>query len=291
MRCRRETGRRRDSVGGVAPELDPAIAAHYRHDPERDRLDTWARLECLRTRELLARFLPPPPAVVLDVGGARGAYALPLAREGYVVHLLDPYEPHVDAASAASAAQPDAPLASAAVGDARELPFADASADAVMLLGPLYHLPAAADRAQALAEACRVLRTGSVLLAAGISRFASTFEGVRLGLIADPTFEGIVEGDLRDGVHRNPDPEGRPEWFTLSYFHRPDELREELCAAGLVDVQILAIEGPGSFWSLDASLDDSTSRDAVLRAIRRVETEPALLGASAHLMAFGRTLN
>jgi hypothetical protein len=130
-----------------------------------------------------------------------------------------------------------------------------------------------------------------VLLAAGISRFASTFEGVRLGLIADPTFEEIVEGDLRDGVHRNPDPEGRPEWFTLSYFHRPDELREELCAAGLVDVQILAIEGPGSFRSLDASLDDSTSRDAVLRAIRRVETEPALLGASAHLMAFGRTLN
>ena len=271
----------------VAPDLDPAIAAHYRHDPERDRLETWARLENLRTRELLARFLPPPPAVILDVGGARGAYALPLAQEGYVVHLIDPYEPHVIAAAAASAVQPDTPLASAVVGDARELPFADTSADAVLLLGPLYHLPAAIDRAQALAEACRVLRTGGVLLAAGISRFASTFEGVRLGLIADPTFEEIVEGDLSD-VHCNPDPEGRPEWFTLAYCHRPEELREELCTAGLVDVQVLAIEGPGSFRSLDALLDDLSSRDAVLRAIRRVETEPTLMGASAHLMGIGR---
>ena len=107
----------------MASELDPAIAAHYRHDPERDRLETWARLEGIRTRELLSRFLPQAPAVVLDIGGARGAYALPLAQEGYEVHLIDPYMPHVEAAMAASAAQPDAPLASVAVGDARELPL------------------------------------------------------------------------------------------------------------------------------------------------------------------------
>jgi SAM-dependent methyltransferase len=272
----------------VAPEFDAAIAAHYGHDPERDRLDTWARLEGIRTRELLSRFLPTAPAVVLDVGGARGAYALELAREGYEVHLVDPYEPHVAAAGAASAAQSDAPLASAVVGDARELPFADACAHAVLMLGPLYHLPAATDRGQALAEACRVLHSKGVLIAAGISRFASTYEGVRWGLIADPTFEAIVEGDLRDGVHRNPDPEGRPEWFTLAYFHRPEELREELCTAGLLDVKVLAIEGPGSFQNLGALLDDPTSCDAVLRAIRRVEDEPALLAASAHFMAVGR---
>jgi SAM-dependent methyltransferase len=212
-----------------------------------------------------------------------------LAQEGYEVHLIDPYMPHVQAATAASAAQPDAPLASVAIGDARELPFAEESADAVLLLGPLYHLPAAHDRAHALVEARRVLRSGGVLLAAGISRFASTFDGVRLGLIADPTFEGIVAGDLLDGVRRNPDPDGRPEWFTLSYLHRPEELGDELRTAGLMDVQVLAIEGPGSFQNLGALLDDPASRTAVLRAIRRVETEPTLLGSSAHLMAIGHT--
>jgi hypothetical protein len=33
-----------------------------------------------------------------------------------------------------------------------------------------------------------------------------------------------VTAGLRDGVHVNPDPEGRPEWFTLAYVHRPEEL-------------------------------------------------------------------
>jgi ubiquinone/menaquinone biosynthesis C-methylase UbiE len=57
--------------------------------------------------------------------------------------LIDLHEPHVEAAAVASAVQPDAPRASVAEGDARELPFADASADAVLLLGPLHHLPEA----------------------------------------------------------------------------------------------------------------------------------------------------
>ncbi len=131
-------------------ELDPAIVAHYGQGVERDRLTTWGRLEAERTRELLARFLPPPPAVVLDVGGAEGAYALPLARAGYVVHLLDPILSHV--ARAASSQQHETPLASAEVGDARALPFDDETADAVLLLGPLYHLVKAEDRAKALAE-------------------------------------------------------------------------------------------------------------------------------------------
>jgi SAM-dependent methyltransferase len=274
----------------VPQDLDPAIAAHYEHDPERERLQTWARLEGLRTWELLERFLPAPPAAVLDIGGARGAYALPLARDGYEVHLIDPWEPHVQAATAASQAQGDAPLASTALGDARELPFGDASVDAVLLLGPLYHLPAKVDRALALSEAHRVLRDGGVLLAAAISRFASTFDGVRSGMIADPGFETIVEGDLHDGVHRNPDPAGRPEWFTLAYFHLPQELREELQSAGFSDVEILAVEGPGSFQDLGAPLEDQASREAVLRAIRRVEDEPTIMGASAHLMAIGRAV-
>jgi SAM-dependent methyltransferase len=271
------------------PELEPDIQLHYEQGAEERRLETWARLEGIRTRELLQRMLPWPPAAVLDVGGARGAYALALAAAGHVVHLLDPVPVHVEAALAGSAAQPEAPIASAVVGDARAVPFEDGCVEAVLLLGPLYHLTDAADRALALAEAHRVLAPGGVLLAASISRFASTYDGLAGGAMDDRAFEAMVEGDLRDGVHRNPDPAGRPEWFTLAYFHRPEELRAEVEAAGFTDVRLIAIEGPGA-WLPGAAemLDDPVRRDTLLRAIRRVESEPALLGASAHVMAVGR---
>lgn len=223
--------------------------------------------------------------MILDVGGAEGAYALPLCLAGYTVHLLDAVQSHVDAARAASIKQATAPLASATVGDARALPYDDASADAVLLLGPLYHLIEANDRALALAQAHRVLRPGGILLAAAISRFASTLSGLRERAIHDPAFEAIVEGDLRDGVHRNPDVAGRPEWFTLAYFHEPQRLREEVQGAGFSEIQLVAIEGIGAAAELDDALDDPQLAATVMRAIRRVESEPSLLGVSPHLMA------
>src|SRR3954470_3439763 len=121
--------------GGIAPE----ILGHYEAGIEAGRLTAGSgRLELARTLELIERFAPPPPAVVYDVGGGPGTYAAWLVRSGYPVHLLRPVPWHVEQGRRAS---PDHPLAAAAVGDARQLPYADASADVVLLLGPLYHLP------------------------------------------------------------------------------------------------------------------------------------------------------
>ena len=53
--------------------LDPEIAAHYTSVSERQRLGPWS-LERVRTRELLGRYLPPPPAVVLVSSRARSDY-------------------------------------------------------------------------------------------------------------------------------------------------------------------------------------------------------------------------
>ncbi|ORA31299.1 class I SAM-dependent methyltransferase [Mycobacterium aquaticum] len=264
-------------------ELDPQIAEHYAQGVEGDSLATWGRLEATRTTELLQRYLPAAPATLLDVGGAEGAYALPLAAAGYSVYLVDPVEAHVDAARMASRRQSSAPLADAVVGDARDLSAFDSdSVDAVMMLGPLYHLVNRADRMRALHEARRVLRPGGRLMAAAISRFASTVDGLRTKAVAEPEFESIVVADLHTGVHRNPHVETRPEWFTLAYFHRPDELADEVAAAGFAGVDVLAIEGPVPLG--DEVLSDATTRAAALRAIARVEREPALLGASPHLM-------
>jgi SAM-dependent methyltransferase len=265
-------------------QLDPQIAAHYAEVPEQPRLAGPGSLERIRTQELLGRWLPPPPAVVVDVGGAAGVYALPLAAQGYQVHLVDPVALHVAQALRASAAQPAAPLASATVGDARRLDRPDASADAVLLLGPLYHLTDRADRIGALTEARRVLRPGGVLAAAAISRFASTYDGLLRGYLDEPGFEAIVERDVAEGQHRNRT--GRPEWFTTAFFHLPAELAGEVAAAGLRLAAVLAVEGPGGvLLDVGERLADPDRRERVLAAIRRVEAEPSLLGASMHLLA------
>jgi SAM-dependent methyltransferase len=271
------------ALPGDHERLEPEIGAHYAGGSEWERLGPW-NLERVRTWELLGRHLPAPPAVVLDVGGAAGVYALPLAAQGYEVHLVDPVGLHVEQALAASGRQPAAPLASAVVGDARRLDRPDACADAVLLLGPLYHLTERADRLAALAEARQVLRPGGVLAAAAISRFASTMDGLLRGYLHEPGFEAIVERDVREGQHRNPT--GRPEWFTTAFFHLPEELAREVTQAGLRLHALLAVEGPA--WMLpdiQQRLADPTRRDQVLAAICRVETEPSLLGASAHLLA------
>jgi SAM-dependent methyltransferase len=203
------------------------------------------------------------------------------------VHLLDPVPLHVAQAAAASAQQPDAPLASAAVGDARRLAHADGAADAVLLLGPLYHLTERGDRLRALREARRVLRPGGLVFAAGISRFASLLDGLRHGLLDDAAFRAIVARDLVDGQHRNPT--GHPAYFTTAFFHHPDELRAEVGEAGFVVEALVALEGPsGLVPDPDAWWADAARRERLLAAVRAVEREPSLLGLSPHLLAIGR---
>ena len=143
-----------------------SILNFYASGYEEIRLTVEAgQLEAERTRELLKRFLSPPPCVVLDVGGGAGAYACWLAAAGYEVHLRDISPVLVDKAVAASLRQPEAPLASAAVGDARSLSWENNSVDAVLLFGPLYHLTTQEDRLRAVSEAHRVLKPGGLFAA------------------------------------------------------------------------------------------------------------------------------
>jgi SAM-dependent methyltransferase len=206
---------------------------------------------------------------------------------GYEVHLYDPVPLHVAQAEEASRAQPAHPIASCTIGDARALGRPDDGTDAVLLLGPLYHLVERADRLAALREVRRVLRPGGTLVAAAISRFASALDGLRSRYLDDPAFAAIALRDLADGQHRNPT--GHPAYFTTAFFHHPDELRQEVTDAALTGVQLLAVEGPA--WLLqdfDAHWDDPGRRERLLDVVRRVEADPSLLGASAHLLAVAR---
>jgi SAM-dependent methyltransferase len=266
--------------------MDPAIREYYDRAPEESRLQIGPfRLEEFRSRELILRHAPEPPAVVLDVGGAAGAYAFWLAELGYDVRLFDAVPRLVDVALERNR-QVAQKLTSCSVADARALPEDDESAEMVLMLGPLYHLVDAHERHAALIEALRVLRPGGVLIAAGISRWGSTLDGLAREILRDPEFARIVERDLLDGHHQNPT--GQLDYFTTAYFHRPEDLRNEIIDAGFEPVGLYGVEGPG--WILPDIVErwnDQERREILLQVARALESEPDVMGCSAHLLVVG----
>ena len=232
------------------------ILSFYRQTKESERLkkDVRGQIEFARTQEIITRYLPDPPAVVLDIGGGSGPYSCWLAKAGYEVTLVDPVDLHVEQAKEASNQQPEHPIASISLGDARGTPFSSMSADAVLLLGPLYHLIDKDERLLALGEAYRVLRNGGVMIAAGISRFASMLDSFFEDRFRIPVHMDIVQNDLETGYHRNPTED--LNYFTDAHLHRPEELGPEVVEAGFRHQATLAVQGPAwlfesveNYWS------------------------------------------
>jgi SAM-dependent methyltransferase len=265
------------------PALD-LLHQHYELGLEEPRLDQpLGSVEFARTLEVAARVLPPPPAaVVADIGGGPGRYALELAGRGYTVVHRDLVPLHVEQLRGSDGGG----RVDSAVADARALDLPAASVDAVLLLGPLYHLPGRADRLQALAEARRVGRPGAIVVAAAISRWAPRLHGVltqRLYL-EHPQMLDLVDGLEVDGVI----PPLHPGSFT-GYAHRPDQLRDEVVAAGLVVIDLVGVEGLAfAIGDLADRLADPLDREVVLGTARAGQRVPELLGLSPHLLAVAR---
>ncbi len=268
------------------PKFPNEITRYYQEVAEEDRLAAGpSQLEFARTKELVLRYLLPPPATILDVGGAAGAYALWLTEKGYQVHLIDPVPRLVEEARRRSEASPNR-ICTCQLGDARHLTFNDGIADGVLLLGPLYHLTDREERLRALREAYRVLRPGGVMFAAAISRYASALDGVARDLFADRRFAAIVQQDLEQGQHRNETDQW--DYFTTAYFHRPEELQVEVVSAGFNCQGVFGLEGPGWILSdFDQRWADARKREDLLRVARALEKEASIVGISAHLLAVG----
>lgn len=259
------------------------VVAHYSQAEEGTRLHETPRgvLERLRTWDLLHRWLPAD-GVVYDIGGGAGVHATWLASHGYRVELFDPVPTHVAQATAASEALPGGQQFIVERGDARSIPRADGSADVVLLLGPLYHLVEASERSRALSEVGRLLKPGGLLIAAGISRFAWLMDAYRHQIAASPEIQASIAFSVRTG-RSNPNPSPGAFW---AYFHRPDELISEITTAGFEDASIAGVEGFA--WmlpDLDDILESPSANRELLDHLHTIESEPSMLGSSAHLLA------
>jgi len=264
----------------------PEVIEFYTQFAEESRLGAGsAKLEHERTRELLERLLPSPPGRIVDVGAGAGAYAFWLADLGYQIDLVDATPRLVEEARRRDVVA-SSKLASISEADARMLSHPDGSADAVLLMGRLYHLTAREDRLMALREALRVLRRGGTLVAAAISRYAGTLDGLAFHPTLDAGIVRMRHDAIVDGQYRNTT--GDPRYFTTAYFHTPEDFAEELTETGYEEVRVFGVEGPG--WLLpdfEARWRDDDSRSHVLTVARLLERESSVVGVSAHLVGAG----
>lgn len=260
-----------------------AMHAHYETGLEQTRLDQGAGIvEFERTKEIIGRHLPGPPSTVADVGGGPGRYAQWLARRGYSVRHRDIVPLHVEQLQDAAAGLD----IETAVGDATDLDIADESVDAVLLLGPLYHLPRRSERVRALGEARRIVRIGGPVFVAAISRWSARV----CGTLSDRMYrEFPVIHDLLPVVERSGVmPALFPGNFS-GFGHRPGQLAREVRGAGLELVDLVAVEGATAMLNdLTERMHDPVDAQVVLDTARALERVPELLGVGPHLLATAR---
>jgi SAM-dependent methyltransferase len=264
---------------------DEVLQAYYALGREQERLaQPLGQIEFERTKEIIGPQLPAPPARIADIGSGPGRYAIWLASLGHRVTVRDLVRLHVEqVAASARAAGVEIDVA---LGDARRLDLPDQAFDAVLLLGPMYHLQDVAERATCLAEARRVLRPGGVLFVAAISRWAP-----RLHAEVAARLYREIEG-LRDETPLVESTGVMPPLYEggfSAYCHRPQELRAEVEAADLECLDVVSVEGIAfALPDLGARMADELDRQVILDAARVTGSVPELSGLGPHLLATAR---
>lgn len=246
----------------------------------------WQRLEKHRTEfavslRAINEFLPSPPCAVLDVGGGPGRYAIELSRQGYRVTLLDISRENLRLALQ-KASEAQVSLAGTIHANALDLSKLDSAGyDAVLLMGPLYHLLSHGERAQAIREAMRVLRPGGRLFAAFITRFAP----FRYQAIGEPAW--LVENPeyalqlLETGIH------DQPTGFAKAYYAQPDEVMPFMEGCGLRTLNLVGCEGVVAEHEEKVNALTGKAWEAWVDLNYKLGQDPTLYGASDHLLYIG----
>ena len=260
------------------------IEAFYDADPDREhsRLDH-QQLEHELTWRYLDKHLPAD-GTVLEVGAATGRYSLELARRGYSVTAVDLSGELVKRARRRIVDAGMEAQVQCVVADARDLSGVPGSAfDAVLLMGPLYHLVEAADRRAALEQAHDRLRPGGVFISSLLSRY-----GVLSDLIKRSPEWIENQDEVRSVLTSGSRPDGAPRGGFRGYLARVAEIVPLHEDAGFETVAVDGLEPVIAADDESFNRLEGKRRQLWLDLLQEVGSEPSILGASRHMLYIGR---
>ena len=267
-------------------QIPEEIYNHYAAGKEHGRLQKIKGiLEFERSKQIISRYIKNEKLQILDIGGGTGIYSKWLASLGHEVYLIDPMPNLIQKAKELDKEQL---IKEIKIGDVRNLKYQDNRFDLIICFGPFYHLTEKQDRRIALKELERVLKKGSNVLIAGISKYVSLIQsGFFDGMIENQVFKKIVEQDIIDGQHRNPI--DSTTYFTTSIFMESKELIDEVIKAGFKAVNCTAVEGPA--WlhkNLDEIVKDKKRLQSLMDLITKIENKESIMGISTHFIVNGK---
>ena len=247
----------------------------------------WVRLTRHRTEfavslRVITECLPVPPCRVLDVGGGPGRYSIALSKLGHSVTILDLSSESLKLA-VQNAENAGVSLAGAVHANVLHMDeIEDDSFDAVLLMGPLYHLLSEDERMQAVREAMRVLAPGGYLFAAFITRFAPFRQAAvneQMWLVENLEYAHRM---LETGLHE------KPTMFARAYFIHPDDVIPLMESCGLETQKMVGCEGIVAGHEDEVNALEGEAWDAWVELNYKLGHEPTLYGASDHLLYVGR---
>jgi SAM-dependent methyltransferase len=249
---------------------------------EEERLNRH-QLERDLTRRYLSQHLPASGRI-LEIGAATGAYTQWLAEQGYRVTAVDLTPAMLAYNRQRTEAAGLLERVSFVEADVRELPtLAGEPFDAVLMMGPLYHLIERQDRALALRQACAKLVNGGVLATTWISRF---------GIFGDlmKQMPGWIEKqkDVRSVIERGRDPEDYPRGAFRGYFARVDEIIPEHEAQGLQTIRLAGVEPCISADDESYNRLEGIHRQLWQDLLFEFSQNPQLTASSRHILYIGR---
>ena len=251
-------------------------------DAEANRLERH-QLEADITWRYLNLYLPPR-CRLLEIGFGTGYYTFPLAKRGHQITAIDLADEYVTRCKAKAEELGLSNQINFRTGDARKLDgILRGEFEAVLLMGPLYHLLLETDRTATLRSAYACLKPGGIIFSALISRF-----GILGDLIKDnPSWienQEAVWSHIEQG-HRPPN---APKGGFRGYFVRLEEIAPMHERVGFHTLKIAGVEPAISANDESYNTLEGKQRDLWLDLLFEISAEQSMVASSRHILYIGQ---